>query len=244
MTMANSRMLLRPLLKAATTSKLPECHLPSVYCGQQQRFGHSVRVILTKDLSDGKALAGDVLTVKAGYARNHLIPGKKALYAIPDNFQRVGIQDPDLIKETEEERKQRELLESDEDIKAANFLKYYLRNKSLKIWRMVDKDSTNASSMNAPLHPGLVDAGNVMEKLSKQLKIDLEEHEKVQIHPEPILHSLLEDEDSMKEQLDLMKSLGEGEECKVQLKTLGEYLVKIHLSGEQAIGLRLEVLKR
>lgn len=33
-----------------------------------------MRVILTQDAPNGKAYKGEVLTVKAGYARNHLIP--------------------------------------------------------------------------------------------------------------------------------------------------------------------------
>ena len=253
--MAFNHMILRPL-RFATTSNVSwyankasyistkEFPLHSVIYNQGLRHGHTVRVILTKDLPDGKGTAGDVLTVKAGYARNHLIPGKKALYAIPQNFERVGIQDPDLIQESEEERLERERLESDEDVKAANFLRHYFRNKSLKIWRMVDKNAANANSLSAPLHPGIVNAGNVKEKLSKQLKIDLEDHEKIQIHPEPISHSLLEDEEAMQSELSRMNLLNEDEECSVQLKTLGEYLVKIHLSGEQAVGLRLEVLRR
>ena len=44
--------------------------------------------------------------------------------------------------------------------------------------------------------------------------------------------------------LEAMEPLEEGEECKVVLKTLGEYLVKIHLAGGQKVGLRLAVVKR
>ncbi|GFH48673.1 hypothetical protein CTEN210_05149 [Chaetoceros tenuissimus] len=211
---------------------------------QQYRNGHSVRIILTSDLPDGKGYAGDVISVKAGFARNYLVPQKKALYATPTNFERVGIPDPDLIVETAEERKLRESMESDEDLKAADFLRHYLRNKTLKIWRMVDPNSAIGGSMGAPIHPGMVDYKNVREKLSKQLKIDLEDHERVQIHPTPILHSELEEEESMEKMLESMEEMKEGEECKTQLKALGEYLVKLHLKGGQEVGLRLKVVKR
>jgi hypothetical protein len=60
-----------------------------------------------------------------------------------------------------------------------------------------------------------------------------------------VSHHLLEEEHgAMDQYLDQMEPLKEGEECKVQLKALGEYLVKIHLRGDQSVGLRLAVLKR
>ena len=102
------------------------------------RFKHTVRIILKEDLPDhnnsgepATAAAGEVIHVKAGYARNYLIPQKIALYATPANFERLGMKDPDL--ETPEEKRlrlERELRdESDEDLKAANLLRHYLRNK-------------------------------------------------------------------------------------------------------------------
>mmetsp|Transcript_300 Transcript_300/g.499 ORF Transcript_300/g.499 Transcript_300/m.499 type:complete len:243 (+) Transcript_300:104-832(+) len=213
---------------------------------QITRNGHTVKVILTSDLPDGKGYAGDVLTVKAGYARNHLIPLKKALYATPTNFERARIPNPDLVSESAEERKMRESKESDADLKAADFLRYYLRNKTLKIWRTVDMNavSSTGSIMGAPIHPGMVDHGAVRQKLSKQLMVDLEEHEKVQIYPEPVAHHLLEEESLLQEYFEKMEPLKEGQDCNVQLKALGEYLVKIHLQGDQSVALRLAVLKR
>lgn len=210
------------------------------------RNAHTVKVILTSDLPEGKGYAGDVLTVKAGYARNHLIPLKKALYATPTNFERTGIPNPDLITESAEERKIRESRESDADLKAADFLRYYLRNKTLKIWRTVDMNAvaSGGSILGAPIHPGMVDHVAVRQKLSKQLMIDLEEHEKVQIYPEPIAHHLLEEENSVEEYLNKMEPLKEDQECDVQLRALGEYLVKIHLKGDQSVALRLSILKR
>jgi hypothetical protein len=94
-------------------------------------MGHTVRVIVQQDLADGKAYEGDVMEVKAGYARNYLIPQKKALYATRQNFERLGMLDPD--QETEEHRRDRLEREAqageDVDLKAADLLKYYLRNK-------------------------------------------------------------------------------------------------------------------
>jgi ribosomal protein L9 len=69
--------------------------------------------------------------VKAGYARNYLIPNKLALYAIAENFARLGLTDPAI--ETPEERRDRLAREAaDEanvDLIAANVLQKYLRNK-------------------------------------------------------------------------------------------------------------------
>jgi Ribosomal protein L9, N-terminal domain len=108
----------------------PPCPQPQPQ--QQQRWAHTVRIILKDDLPNGKAYKGEVLTVKAGYARNHLIPGKFALYATPENFVRLNMKDPDL--ETAEEkaaRLARESMseESAQELKAADILKHYLRNK-------------------------------------------------------------------------------------------------------------------
>lgn len=218
-----------------------------------------MRVILTKDLPENNLYAGETHVVKAGYARNYLIPKKMALYATHQNFLRVGMMegDPDLIEETEEERRKREERDSDEDLKAADFLRYYLRNKTLKIWRNVDMANITGSGINmenAPIHPGMVTHQNVREKLSKQLKIDLDDHEKVQISPNPISFFELDDDESLMEKmLEEMEPLEQGYgdegdnksvECKVQLKALGEYLVKIHLKGDYSVGLRLKVVKR
>jgi ribosomal protein L9 len=41
-----------------------------------------------------------------------------------------------------------------------------------------------------------------------------------------------------------MEVLKDGEDCKVQIKALGEYAVKIHLKGGQEVGLKLAVRKR
>lgn len=208
---------------------------------QQIRQARTVRVILTQDLDDGKGYTGEVRTVKPGYARNFLIPRKKALYAIPKNFKRVGINDPDLIVETVEERMAREKKDNDEDSKAADVLRHYLRNKTLTIWRRVDENAAGAvvGATGTPIHPGMVDHVAVRQKLSKQLKIDLEDHETVQISE----IDDIEKEKSMEEHLNSMKKLGEGEECQVQLKAVGEYLVKISLQGGD-VGLRLAVVKR
>ena len=80
-----------------------------------------------------QAYKGDVVKVKAGYARNHLVPQKLALYATPQNFERLGMIDPDY--ETEEQRLvrlERELnmtASEDKFLKEADLLKRYLKNK-------------------------------------------------------------------------------------------------------------------
>ena len=120
--------------------RLPLLH-PTAYHQQQHpvvvavRHKHTVRIILQDDLPNGKGYTGDVLHVAAGYARNFLIPQKKALYATRQNFARLGMKDPDM--ETTEERQARlarERLEGeDEDLKAADLLQNYLRNKVVRV---------------------------------------------------------------------------------------------------------------
>ena len=102
---------------------------------QRRSLGHTVRIIVKEELPHGKAYKGDVIHVKAGYARNFLIPQKKAVYATRQNFEKLGMKDPD--QETLEERKARlereALATDDEDMKAADLLRYYLRNKVVSI---------------------------------------------------------------------------------------------------------------
>jgi large subunit ribosomal protein L9 len=106
-----------------------------------------VRIILKEDLPDGRGYSGDVMTVKAGYARNYLVPKKMALYATPENFARLGVADPEA--ETMEEKRARlaaeAAVEEDEeaaaDLRAADLLKHYLRNKVV---------STMSAQMHVP----------------------------------------------------------------------------------------------
>lgn len=89
----------------------------------------------------------------------------------------------------------------------------------------------------------MVDAVAIRKKLSKQLKIDLEPHEKVHLMAEPVLHSDLT-ESSMDE---MMKSPDFGETdqpCTTQVRKLGEYLARISLKGGFQVPLKVEVLKR
>ena len=48
------------------------------------RHGSSIAVILLEDIVN-KGTAGDIVKVKRGYARNLLVPRKKAAYATPEN---------------------------------------------------------------------------------------------------------------------------------------------------------------
>jgi len=102
--------------------------------GAISRNGHTVRVIVKDDLPNGKAYEGDVIYVKAGYARNYLLPQKKAVYATRQNFQKLGLKDPN--QESPEERRARLEKEAvdgeDKDLKAADMLRHYLRNKVVR----------------------------------------------------------------------------------------------------------------
>lgn len=114
-----------------TSRLLPKIRPPSIT--QQHRLKHSVRVIITKDLPEGQmrnVYAGEVHNVAAGYARNYLIPKKMAVYATPVNFERCGLIDP-LVAEKEGI----EIVKEDEgeDLKAADLLRTYLKNKIVSL---------------------------------------------------------------------------------------------------------------
>ena len=92
------------------------------------------------------------------------------------------------------------------------------------------------------VHPGMVDARAVRSKLSKQLKIDLEKHEKVHLLAEPVIHSELTEE--MLNEI-MHKTLGDvAEPCTTQVRELGEFVARIALKGGFMVPLKVEVVKR
>lgn len=200
----------------------------------RNRQKHTVRVILTSNV--GQNEKGEVITVKAGYARNFLIPQKMALYAIPSNFQRLNLTDPDI--ETAEQRnerlKQEAAAEVSEEQIAASILTKYLSNKVLKIWR-------NADLNTKTVYPGMVDYKALREKLSKQLKIDLDDDEQVHILEDPVVsHDILETE-ALEE---VMAQIDNTSPCGVQIRQLGDFVAKISLAGDYTVPLKFKILKR
>ena len=106
------------------------------------------------------------------------------------------------------------------------------------MWRMVDPNSADA------LHPGKVNAWNVRHKLSKQLKIDLEDHEKLHIFDstgETAIHFAELDDRSTQQ---IIEDMDTSEPCSVEIKRLGEYLCRISLDGGHSIPLKLVVSQR
>lgn len=205
---------------------------------QRRTITKMVRVILKEDMPNGKNYAGEVVNVKAGYARNLLIPRKIALYAVPSNFERMGMKDPGV--ETAEEKRarmeQEKLAEEDGGgaKKEADILRNYLRNKVLTIWRKIDPNTDQ-------MHPGRVTAGNVREKLGIQLKIDLGEDELVHLRETPVVgHDELGDEEVDK----IINEITTEEACTVSIRQLGIFVAKISLAGGYVVPLKVSVLKR
>lgn len=105
----------------------------------------------------------------------------------------------------------------------------------LKIWRVVDPNAVDA------LHPGMVTAINLRQKLSKQLKIDLERHETIHIYPVNNLSHAEMDDDKVQNLVDEFQPEGM---CEVQIKKLGEYIAKITLEGGYSVPFRFVVMQR
>lgn len=90
----------------------------------------------------------------------------------------------------------------------------------------------------------MVDARAVRSKLSRQLKIDLEAHEKVHLLAEPVFHSEFVDEGRAEEFMATKDFGAPDERCTTQVRELGEYLARISLKGGFMVPLKVEVLKR
>ena len=104
----------------------------------------------------------------------------------------------------------------------------------LKIWRNVDADT-------GAVHPGMVDEKAIREKISKQLKIDLDDDELLHIRETP-----LETHDNLTDEAldDIMSKIDTSAPCHVQLKQMGTFVAKITLRGGYAVPLKFTVLKR
>lgn len=105
----------------------------------------------------------------------------------------------------------------------------------LKLWRGVDPSSNTLSK-------GAVDAKYIKRKLSKQLRIDLEPHESVRLHPEPVHHAELDQKPG--ELQALLEAMPAEGPCTAQVRQLGEYVACLGLRGGYRIPLRVEVSKR
>lgn len=113
------------------------------------------------------------------------------------------------------------------------------------------------------ISPGLVDAKTIRAKLNKQLKIELEPHEKIHLVPNRILAADLDamqdtrsssglaerhkpkDPNAVYERI-IQERLGSDidEPCQVEIRELGAYVARISLRGGHSIPLRVQVLKR
>ena len=93
----------------------------------------------------------------------------------------------------------------------------------LKIWRNVDASATGEHNF---ISLGMADAKAVHRKLSKQLKIALELHEKVRVFKERVNHSELVGEQLETYVLNMLKDLGDHSDapCTTQIKHLGTTL--------------------
>lgn len=86
----------------------------------------------------------------------------------------------------------------------------------------------------------MVDAKAVREKLSKQLRIDLEKHEKIHLMDE-----IIEPEDSSSEEKlqEMVEGISAEKPCDVQIRRLGNFVARITLAGGYAVPLRVAVMR-
>jgi len=93
-----------------------------------------------------------------------------------------------------------------------------------------------SSSPGAATHPGMVDEKALKIKLSKHLKIDLEDHEKIVINKEPV------EFDEIDNNLDALMETIQDED--VEIRNLGDYIAKITLDGGYSVPLKFLVTNK
>ena len=140
--------------------------------------------------------------------------------------------------------------------KFARFPNFVIEFK-LQLWRTVDPNSTDT------LHPGVVTTDNIRQKLSKQLKIDLDESEPIHIlrnttsnengatstaatatTTSPLNFAELDDAKIQAMADELVPVTDASGKCSIQINRLGEYLAVIGLKGGYAVPLRVLVRQR
>lgn len=113
------------------------------------------------------------------------------------------------------------------------------------------------------LHPGVVTTDNIRQKLSKQLKIDLDESEPIHIlrnttsnesgptstaatatTTSPLNFAELDDAKIQAMADELVPVTDASGKCSIQINRLGEYLAVIGLKGGYAVPLRVLVRQR
>jgi hypothetical protein len=86
----------------------------------------------------------------------------------------------------------------------------------------------------------MVNSKILRQKLSKQLMIDLEAHEKIHLRGEPLISEVTE-----RDVNNIMEELGDRDTpCNIEIRQLGEFIARISLGGGYSIPVRFEVLKR
>ena len=90
----------------------------------------------------------------------------------------------------------------------------------------------------------MVVALNVRQKLSKQLKIDLEKHEMVHICKDDVNYQEMNDKQLDEFVLNTERFGDRNIKCTQAIKTLGQYIARISLRGGYDIPLKFEVVKR
>ena len=136
----------------------------------------------------------------------------------------------------------------------------------LTIWRKVDE--TDPKKLRT--RPGVVEARNIRQKLSIQLKIDLEPHEHVHLREQPLVDEKMasapiyhdnDDDDkegdddvekepvysfvsSNEELIELARKMDRDTKCQVKVNQLGDYLASITLDGGYVVPLKVRVVKR
>lgn len=137
------------------------------------RGKHTVSIVLKQDLPP-RGYTGDTITVAAGFMRNYLYPGKKAVYATPENLAKFAT---GSTAKSEEQLKLEAEAAAAAEVKKIDPLVYslsqYMKSRTVEVKRaVVGKTQTLAKA-------GSVNEAVFKSKLLKQHKVELDATETV-----------------------------------------------------------------
>jgi hypothetical protein len=116
-------------------------------------------------------------------------------------------------------------------MKQTNNTMFFFFKIKVKMHRRVDPESQKLS-------PGKVTAQMLRSKISKQLKIDLEDHETIHLMEDTVMF----EDNTPATLLAMVEAIDVTAPCKREIRKVGDYVARITLAGGYAVPLKWTVV--